>query len=1386
MADIKQNIVIGATDNTTRGMRSAQNKLTAFDRTLKRVQTTMLGFVGINIAAHLIQGLAQASDTAVELAAKVDLMTDSTEEFNLAQSDLLAISLESGSSLEANTILFTRMNKAIKALGGDTQETLDLTRLMSQGLRISGASAQESTSVVRQFSQAMASGVLRGEEFNSIMENGGRVAIALADGIGVPIGKLREMSKAGELSAERVKNALLSQSEVLATENAKLPLTIGRALENVNSKWLSFLQDMGSANATAAGLINGLAENFDQIAIAIGVAAKASLLFFSAKAIAAYTSKLDNLSKKYTEAAVAAKSASSAKVAADRAEIASVEYKINAKRQEQAAETKAIADLARREVVTTQLAVVETKAAMARAENHVRDQLFNLEKLKMLQSELAAQIRIETQLHKIAAYSTNEARIAGAMKLSAMNKELEASTLLVAKAEASLTASRTALSVSTNKYTAAMGVNLTAQKAMTAATVTATAAATKANTSYVASGLAIDKIGASAGRSTIVLSGFTRASLAAQGALSGLTTLGIAAAGKLTALLRGIGSAIFGLPGILAYAGYEITNHFVDWGLLVKAWEVTLRKAWAWISTPFDTEARSAQLKKIDAEFAAWSDKRLGEHRKVSLSFEDAEKQKQLAAEATANIVEQKALQQDRVFTKLFKGMVDRGLADTRYLVEQIHKNMDSLGTVKGIQELKAQIEVAMEKAGADTEAFTAVLGELEEKERQVLVETGKMAAALKAANDAFDIETIATTTLEFEKLVKAMELVDEEFNNSEISIDSHQAAVTKYLNSYRQYLVENQGVAESIADTIITGEAAQRDMQIAISKTGEVAVITQQMIKDTGLAAAETLKDDFKELEDLQKESMEATVNVFQAGYGAITTKVSAAYRQAALTADAAHKAMEASKAAMVAASITGDAELLANATETYQLDLDAYKDAVKAKIDAAKLANTQAKEAAKAAVGAETKAKREAAKAEMDASDEALANHIDNEEAKAESTEFHTAQVSAAWAKTYNGVIEGARFAGNAGYMMWVGIAQRAADAAEQAYNKGVEAVNNYTEALTAAEWPAQDVIAAATVAQSRFKDLGDEELKGLRDALEDANKQIEDLRDSALDTLSKLRVELANIRGDTVQAENIEYERDRKELEEELAIARESGDAKTIAAMEESLRILRIIHDENLANIAAEVEAQAARDAEEAAAQLEREAAEAIHEQEMHDERLANIAEENEARNWQEAGPGTGFATGGYVSGPGTGTSDSIAAKLSNGEFVMNAKTVARFGVDALRNMQKWANSPFKFAEGGSVPGTGLGDTVKALLTPGEFVMKKSAVNQFGSEFFNSINQGVLPKRFANGGLVGAAGALGSSETIDVNLSIGGKSAVGTFAKSDATMAVIDELKRVGAGS
>lgn len=101
------------------------------------------------------------------------------------------ISQETRAGLEGTAALYGRLERATRTAGTSTKDLITLTETINKGLVVSGATTQEASSTMIQLSQALASGTLRGEEFNSISENGSRIAVALADSLGVTIGELR-------------------------------------------------------------------------------------------------------------------------------------------------------------------------------------------------------------------------------------------------------------------------------------------------------------------------------------------------------------------------------------------------------------------------------------------------------------------------------------------------------------------------------------------------------------------------------------------------------------------------------------------------------------------------------------------------------------------------------------------------------------------------------------------------------------------------------------------------------------------------------------------------------------------------------------------------------------------------------------------------------------------------------------------------------------------------------------------------------------------------------------------------------------------------------------------------------------------------------------------
>ena len=188
-------------------------------------------------AFNTIRGIARISDEYANLDARLRLVTDSQEEFNKAQEELRRIADQNQAPFSSLVTLYARIAPALREAGRSQREILGVTEVVSATFRISGATAEEATNGVIQFAQALGAGALRGDEFNSVAEQAPRLMQALADGLGEPIGRLRDLAAEGELTASRVTEALLSQSEAIKAEAAQLPETVGGAMTRLSNAW---------------------------------------------------------------------------------------------------------------------------------------------------------------------------------------------------------------------------------------------------------------------------------------------------------------------------------------------------------------------------------------------------------------------------------------------------------------------------------------------------------------------------------------------------------------------------------------------------------------------------------------------------------------------------------------------------------------------------------------------------------------------------------------------------------------------------------------------------------------------------------------------------------------------------------------------------------------------------------------------------------------------------------------------------------------------------------------------------------------------------------------------------------------------------------------------
>jgi tape measure domain-containing protein len=215
-------------------------------------------FGGIT-AALSIRELGQMADSFSNIQARLRLATRNATEFAEANENIKRIADSSKSPLESTATLYTRISQSLLDIGGTQAQVAATTQALALGLRLSGATAEESASAMLQFSQAIGSGVLRGEEFNAINEAAPRIMKALADSLGVPVGKLRELAQEGKITRDILVNSLGSQLPQLLKEAQTLPDTIGASWQKLRNELLLTVGDLDKftgASSKAANLLS--------------------------------------------------------------------------------------------------------------------------------------------------------------------------------------------------------------------------------------------------------------------------------------------------------------------------------------------------------------------------------------------------------------------------------------------------------------------------------------------------------------------------------------------------------------------------------------------------------------------------------------------------------------------------------------------------------------------------------------------------------------------------------------------------------------------------------------------------------------------------------------------------------------------------------------------------------------------------------------------------------------------------------------------------------------------------------------------------------------------------------------------------------------------------
>lgn len=234
-------------DRTTQYLNNIEKAANNINRTAN------LDFWGGNLVSGA-KSLVNVADGYTEISNKMNLVSSSSTESAARLQTVFDISLKTNQSVQATSDVYQRFAQNAQALGISQAQVANLTETVSKAVAVSGASVASAQAALMQFGQSLASGVFRGQEFNSVMEQTPALAQAIAHGLGVTTGELRSMANDGKLTMDVLIPALEKAKASVDSQFATRVLTVSAAFENLNTATMKWIGDMDSATGVTQNL----------------------------------------------------------------------------------------------------------------------------------------------------------------------------------------------------------------------------------------------------------------------------------------------------------------------------------------------------------------------------------------------------------------------------------------------------------------------------------------------------------------------------------------------------------------------------------------------------------------------------------------------------------------------------------------------------------------------------------------------------------------------------------------------------------------------------------------------------------------------------------------------------------------------------------------------------------------------------------------------------------------------------------------------------------------------------------------------------------------------------------------------------------------------------
>jgi tape measure domain-containing protein len=257
-------------------VRDAERAERDIGRSTEGISQGIRRMAGTLAAAFSVREVTRMADSWTDMTGRMRLAVDAGSDVEGAMSRLSEMAIRTYSSLENTSEGFFRNAGTMRELGYSTNQTLDYIEALNNALVVSGAKGQRAESVMNALSKAMAGGKLDGENLNTVIESGGRVAQLIAERLGVTTLALRDLGREGKITSAVLNDALAGSLPRLRQEAGSMAATVGDAFQNLRTKLTQYVgqadQSLGATDRMAKA-IEGLADNLDTVVLLVGALA---------------------------------------------------------------------------------------------------------------------------------------------------------------------------------------------------------------------------------------------------------------------------------------------------------------------------------------------------------------------------------------------------------------------------------------------------------------------------------------------------------------------------------------------------------------------------------------------------------------------------------------------------------------------------------------------------------------------------------------------------------------------------------------------------------------------------------------------------------------------------------------------------------------------------------------------------------------------------------------------------------------------------------------------------------------------------------------------------------------------------------------------------------